>query len=530
VNGHAAGEIAAYERALTALNALIRGGCPDAATRAARRRRAGARLERTRLLLAALGNPHHRYPIVHVTGTSGKGSTCAAIAAILTAAGYRVGLHTSPYLQVATEKLQIGASLIDAVSFADFVDAVLAEVGHLERAGRQSSYLANSGNHHAVPPLSHRNGTGTPWVAAGGECSPRFGYAEVWSALAFSWFATRDVDLAVVEVGAGGRFDATNVVQPAVSVITSVGLDHLVSLGPSLADIAWHKAGIIKPGTTAVIGDLPAEALAIVRHEARAAAVPLRHARDAGADPAWDLRVAGRFQLDNARIAVAAIEALRGQGFTIPDAAIAAGLAAARLPGRLELMPGSAAPRVWIDGAHNADKIAAVAREAGALRKAGADPVVVLGLLCRKDAGAIVAHLLTVASAIVATQPTVHGKRALPADTLAAAVRESGFPGYVASLPDPRGAIACATRLAAGRGADILVTGSLYLAGEVRRCWFPDAEIVRQRTPWPELRVGESGSGVVRAGRRLPGDEADRERDQPADHQDQAVVEELAIG
>src|SRR5688572_3369880 len=182
--------LAAYDRASRRLLGLIRGERAGTMSSSDRFGRAEARLAQTRALLQAFGNPQHGFPIVHVTGTSGKGSVAAMIAAILSSAGYRVGLRTSPYLQVATEKLQISSRLIDANSLDRISDQVI------ER-------------HKIVMP--------------GG----RLGYAEAWCALSFLWFAEQRVDLAVIEVGAGGRFDATNVIEPAVSVITSVGLDHV---------------------------------------------------------------------------------------------------------------------------------------------------------------------------------------------------------------------------------------------------------------------------------------------------------------
>jgi dihydrofolate synthase / folylpolyglutamate synthase len=418
-------------------------------------RRAAARLRRTRALLAALGDPHLRYPVVHVTGTSGKGSTCAAIAAILTAAGYRVGLRTSPYLQVATEKLQIGASLIDARSFAAQTRAVLDVARHLSDADDENQ---------------------------------RPSYAEVWSGIAFSWFASRDVDVAVVEVGAGGRFDATNVVQPIVSVITSVGLDHVVSLGPTLADIAWHKAGIVKPGSVAVVGELPAEASAVVLAAARQAGAPVLFGKDVPEAENFLTQTGPAFQRTNARLAVAALQALRRQGFAVTDRAIRAGLASARLPGRFEPMPTSFAPRVWIDGAHNPDKIAALALETGTVVREGVGPVVLLGVLGAKDVAAIASRMGRVASAVVVTQPTVLGKSALPAPDLAAAFRAAGFAGPLACEPEPASALARSQAVAAGKGANVLVTGSLYLAGEIRRHWYSDDRIVLERTPWPATR------------------------------------------
>jgi dihydrofolate synthase/folylpolyglutamate synthase len=432
---------------------LIRGDRADSTSPAGRRRRAAAKLARTRNLLAALGNPHLRYPVVHVTGTSGKGSTCAAITAALTAAGYRVGLKTSPYLQVATEKIQIGQTLIDATSLARLTDVVVG-------TGRQLFPSDRSGE--------------------------RLGYAETWAGISFSWFAEQAVDIAVVEVGAGGRFDTTNVVEPIVSVITSVGLDHVISLGPTLADIAWHKAGIIKSGAPVVVGALPDAARQVVQTTAASLGVSVVDVSNVVDTPGLSSGMRGAFQQANLRVASAVLESLRGQGFALSDAAIASGFMQARLPGRLELMPETTLgrPRVWIDGAHNADKISALAREVPTVC-GGQLPVLVLGALASKDAPAMVASLGPVASAIVVSQPAVHGKRSFDSHEFGDVVRASRFSGEICIEPDPLAAIARAEALALSRASCVLVAGSLYLAGDIRRRWYPNAKIIVQRTPWP---------------------------------------------
>ena len=307
-----ASEIEIYDLALESLFGLIRGERFASRTQSALRKRAVAKLARIRAILSNLGDPHQRYPIVHVTGTSGKGSTAATISAILTAAGYRVGLRTSPYLQVATEKLQIGPSLIDAASFNEIVRGVLAE------ASRDSNSDIST-----LP----------------------FSYAEAWALMGFLWFAERNVDVAVVEVGAGGRFDATNVIDSIVSVITTVGLDHVVSLGPTVLDIAWHKAGIIKPGSTVVVGHVPDVALAIIAREAEAAGSRLVRTHETDISTMSLPKGWSGFRRQNAEVAAAVVETLRGTGFEIPDAAIAAGVRSMRLPGRLERMPGATRSR-----------------------------------------------------------------------------------------------------------------------------------------------------------------------------------------
>jgi len=405
-------------------------------------------------MLNALDDPQRGYPVVHVTGTSGKGSTASAVAAILTAAGYRVGLRTSPYLQVATEKLQLGRSLIDAHSFAKMVSRVL---------DRAASLFAPE------------------------QTEPSISYAEVWSVLGYWWFAERRVDIAVVEVGAGGRFDATNVIDPIVSVITSVGLDHLVTLGPTIADIAWHKAGIIKPGTSVVIGDLPAQAFSVIAEEAERASVDLIRAGSLGGSLPPMTPVRRGFQQHNAKVATAVARVLSQRGFEISEAAICTGIESARLPGRLEWMPGTINPAVWIDGAHNKDKMLAVTDEAIRLFSGGPLPVIVFGMLRNKDPSPILARLGSAASSIVLTEPTVRGRESLAADALAGAVNASGFVGAIHVELEPEVAVRCAEAIARRDGAAVLVTGSMYLAGQVRRRWFRDQDIVLQRTPWPTM-------------------------------------------
>lgn len=448
-------EVSAYQHASHALLALIRGEHAASRTPEERQARAGAKLARTRRLLAALGNPHMRFSSVHVTGTSGKGSTSAAIAAVLNAAGYRAGLRTSPYLQVMTEKLQIGPSLIDAPSFARVVDRVL-------KVGRE-----------IFPTF---------------EPGQRLGYAEVWTAASFLWFAERGVDIAVVEVGAGGRFDATNVLTPLVSVITSVGLDHVVSLGPTLADIAWHKAGIIKNGSPVVVGELPDAAERVVTEIARAMGSDILRPTLSIPNQFPDMP---DFHKRNSAIATATVSALRGSGFAVSEEAVLAGLTAPWLPGRLERMPTSSRPDVWIDGAHNPDKIDALVREWPSISVNGRSLVVVVGLLGSKDASAILARLTAGARAIVATAPQVHGKRSHPAEDLAWAVRALGFKGPTVVEPEPSAALRHAIAIATELDGDVLATGSLYLAGELRRLWYPNDDVVLARTPWPS--VGRPG-------------------------------------
>jgi dihydrofolate synthase/folylpolyglutamate synthase len=194
----------------------------------------------------------------------------------------------------------------------------------------------------------------------------------------------------------------------------------------------------------------------------------------------------GHFQRDNALLAVGAISALRQQGIHVCDEAVSIGLASARLPGRLEKMPEVNGGDVWIDGAHNADKIAALARETALLCRNVERPVIVLGVLAAKDARTIAGGILSTASAIVTTEPSVTGKRSLGSAKLAKVIQECGFLGDVFVEPVPEHALGRARAVACARGSSILITGSMYLAGQLRRLWYADNDVIWQRTPWPE--------------------------------------------
>lgn len=423
------------------------------------RRRAVARLERLRAFLAFLGDPQRRYHTIHVTGTSGKGSTSVMTAAILRAAGYRVGCHVSPYLQVATEKLQINGELVSAARYARLVDTMRARA--------------------------------EAWTAAGHE-QPTYG--EFWVAMTFQFFAEEHVDVAVIEVGAGGRFDLTNVIEADVAAITSVGLDHVATLGATIPEIAWHKAGIIKPGAAAVTAVSDVLALPVIEAEARAAGAPFTRViagesyRDVQADEQGAsfvdtrsgerLRVAlpGSFQAVNAALAVAICRAFDP---AISVGALAAGLAAARFPGRMEIV--QRAPLVLLDGAHNPDKIASLARELEPLFP-GRRAVLVFGVLESKSHAAMLATLLPHVHALIATAPSVLAKPPVEAARIAA-LAPASLPTIVE--PNPQRAIDAALRLA-GAGDLVLVTGSLYLVGNVRERWRPTRQVLAQGTSWPD--------------------------------------------
>ena len=289
-------------------------------------------LERIEVLLGALGHPQRRVPIVHVAGSNGKGSVCAYLSSVLGAAGYRVGRHTSPHLVSWRERICINEQLIEAADLRRVLDRVIAAIDPAQPSPTQF---------------------------------------EVFTAAAWLYFAESEVDVAVIEVGLGGRLDATNVVEaPLVSVITSLSREHWQRLGPTLADIAREKAGILKPGRPAVVGPLPPEAESVVKARLAELDCPVvwphpaqpvgdNQARYATAQDSltYPLPFPGEHQLVNSALAVEALLELRRQGWKIPNAAIVQGMGAARWPGRLQWVrwqddAGQAHP-LLIDGAHN---------------------------------------------------------------------------------------------------------------------------------------------------------------------------------
>jgi dihydrofolate synthase/folylpolyglutamate synthase len=433
------------------------------------RERAAYRMGRLRRFLRRLGDPHVGYPIVHIGGTSGKGSTSTAVASILRAAGYRTGLHTSPYLQVPTEKLQLNGQLISAETFVRLTNVILAEHDR--------------------------------WLANGEE---GLTYGEAWIALMALFFRDQQVDIAVVEVGAGGRFDLTNIITPTLAVITSVGIDHTNTLGSTIEQIAWHKAGIIKHGAPAISAvDVPA-AQEIIRAEAQAVGTDLLEldlahtvtgievARgqtswvDARTGETFTIGLAGAFQAANGSLAVAAVRALARSGFEIGADAITEGLRGARIPGRVEYVPDRVT--VLLDGAHNEDKIGALARDIPKLLPVGDSGrrIGVVGALEAKQADRMLAQLASLFDDLVATSPQVMAKASREASELAEVAERVDFRGSILVEPDPRQAIDIAIERARPDNGDaVLVTGSLYLVGNIRERWFRGDDIVESRSSWP---------------------------------------------
>jgi dihydrofolate synthase / folylpolyglutamate synthase len=391
------------------------------------------RLESMRALLAKLGNPQDAFPAVHVVGTSGKGTVCAAIAAILSEAGLRVGLHVSPYLQAMTEKIQIAGRFVAAEELAAIAASVLPLAEPLVREDAPASV---------------------------------HGMASV--AIAFEAFRRARVDVAIVEAGCGARYDLTSAAGTEVAVLTNVGADHLDVLGPTLAEVAWHKAGVARAGKPLVTG-ATGPALEIVRREAAAAGAHLVELPRTGSARDHNVALAARA----ARSLCAAL------GHGIDDGAVARGLERRGLAGRTEIVQD--APRVILDGAHNADKIA-VAIDAAIARATDGRRIAVLGLLAAKAAPQLVRPLAGRFDAVIATEPHAYAKRALPARETAALLRAVGVDASVE--PDPRAALDAALSLA-GRDGTVVVLGSFYLIGALRERWYAKRDVVLQRTSWP---------------------------------------------
>ena len=378
-------------------------------------------LERMERALEALGHPERRYPVLHVGGTNGKGSTCAMAAAALADAGHAVGLYTSPHLVRFNERIQVRGIDIDD-------GALAAAVDEIRRA--------------------------CPWHDAGSD-GDRLTYFEFATLAGLVHFAHARVDVAVVEVGLGGRFDATTAVEPKVTAVARIGLDHTQLLGDTVEQIAFEKAGIFKAGVPAVIhAHQPPGALETLRAEAnrRGAALVVAAA-------GWDGPVAlrGLHQRGNAALAAAALRELARAGVPVGEESIARGIATARWPGRLEEIGG-----VLLDGAHNPDGAAALAAALRALHP-GRPVELVFGVLADKDHAGMLRALVPAVRRLHVVAPATPRARAT-ADVLAHA-RALGADADV--YGDVSEALACA-RLAARDGALACVAGSLYLVGEAR--------------------------------------------------------------
>lgn len=370
-------------------------------------------LERIRELLERLGRPQDRLKFVHVAGTNGKGSICAYLASILSAAGYRTGMFTSPYIERFEERIRVDGAMI---SPDELRDVTLAVREHAEAMAEET-----------------------------GDHPTEF---ELMTAVALEHFARCGCDIVVLEVGLGGRLDSTNVIDaPEACVIARIGLDHTALLGNTLAAIAGEKAGIIKEGSAVVSWPQESEAMAVIEHAAAEHGCELRVPDFAqleegairwedGASPfrsfsyrEWtDLRtgILGSYQPQNATVALEVVSVLRGRGWRIPDEAVRAGVAQTRWPGRFEIVEGGSSPdgfAIVVDGGHNPQGARALADSLAEVFP-GRKPVFVIGVLEDKDYPRMLEDVLPLGSVFVCVTPD--NPRALPAHKLARAIRWTG--------------------------------------------------------------------------------------------------------
>ena len=395
-------------------------------------------LTNMRALMARLGNAHAAVPTVHVAGTNGKGSCCAMIECMLRAAGYKTGLYTSPYIEVYNERIRVNGMPVSDERLAGLVERVWPAVEACRREGINITEF------------------------------------ELGTALAFCAFAQAQVDVAIIEVGLGGRLDATNIITPLVSVITEVGMDHMEILGGTIEEIALEKAGIIKRGVPVSLGAQEKAAhgvLLAAAHGLGAQVIDLdaENVTESPDDIAFDVSLAGermnrlhvslrgRHQAENACAALGAVQALRKKGFSIPQSAVREGLAAVRWPGRLERFG-----RVLLDGAHNDPGARALCAYADAWLPRE-NTVLLTGMMADKETEKMAERLHTRVCRAVCATPNV--PRAMDAARLAATFAGRGIPAE--AVADPARALERARALAGPKGT-VLAAGSLYLIGELR--------------------------------------------------------------
>ena len=388
-------------------------------------------LEVTRSLLTVLGNPHQKFKSVHITGTNGKGSTTAFTASILQKAGYKVGMYTSPHLVRFNERINING--------VDISDAELVKFAALIKATAEA---------HGIQPT----------------------FFEFTTVLAFFYFAANNVDIAVIEVGLGGRLDATNVITPLVSVITNIDFDHMKHLGDTKEKIALEKAGIIKKNVPLVTAEKDENIIGIFRNKAErifvlkedlyvipgAKSIDFQSFAVSGrVNGVFTTSLLGDHQIDNACTALLAAQVLRENGLQITDKALHDGLIAAHWPGRLQVI--SKTPLLILDGAHN---VAGMNRLKQFIQPLQKKKVLVLALAKDKDTKEIVKLIAPLFTTVIIAQGNFK-----PQDTAVLAAEARKYVHDVKELPDVEEALH--TALSAVKDDElILVTGSLYMLGD----------------------------------------------------------------
>ena len=398
--------------------------------------------------LASLAGVHLDFEIIHVAGTNGKGSVCAYLASMLSAAGYRTGLYTSPHLERYNERIKISGAEISNRDFARAISLIRPFIERMRTEGRCPSVF------------------------------------EALTVAAFAYFSEKKIDFLVLETGMGGRLDATNIAPSRVQVITSLSPDHMASLGSSLAKIASEKAGIIKPNSLVVCPECSPQAAAPIAEKARNSASRLfalgkdfdfKAIRIGEHGSAFNYSglsahfqkvftpLPGVHQLENAALSIAAIECVRTLGYKVSAKAIADGIASTIWPGRLELI--SKRPRILLDGAHNLDGVRKLkAALKGIFLKPGRKLILVVGIMADKDYPGIMRELAPLASEIVLTAAAI--ERSASPKALALSIPRD-IEAKISVIGDLKEAVEYAKK-AAGPGDLICITGSLFVVGQAR--------------------------------------------------------------
>lgn len=419
------------------------------------------KLDRMRALMAALENPQDDIRTVHIAGTKGKGSTAAMTASCLEACGYTVGLYTSPHLVELRERIQINGEMITTGEFTRLMDRVAV----------------------AASKIAGKHGEAT--------------FFEIVTAVGFLYFAEQAVDIAIIEVGLGGRLDATNVITPEVAVVTSISKDHEQLLGDTLEEIAREKAGIFKKGVPALTFEQPKHVLGALRTAAEEAGTKLEvlgdgvdfsyrfesspdlgpHRRVCVTSPRSSFEhlavpLPGEHQAFNCGLALAILDRLRERGFETPESKVALGLAQTTIPGRMEMAWKS--PRILLDGAHNEASLTALIRSIGA-HVPYDSMVMIFGCAADKDVEGLLDKIALGADKLIFTKAASNPRAMNPRELQKRFAAVSGKMTQVAD--NLHEAFNLASR-AVSRGDLIVVTGSFYLVGEAKK-YLADLEVKR---------------------------------------------------
>jgi dihydrofolate synthase/folylpolyglutamate synthase len=384
-------------------------------------------LDRMRRMMTAMGSPERKFRSIHVLGTNGKTSTTRMIAAILERHGVRTGAYTSPHLVSYDERVQVGEHNVSSGGFAAAVARAAAAAELVNRTLAEDDHVTQF---------------------------------ELLTAAAFWELARGEVEVAVIEAGLGGRYDATSVIESEVTVLTNVGLEHTRWLGPTVADIAAEKLAVVAPGSILALGaGLHEDALAVAQEVAARQGAKIVVAQEQWSEP---LQAGGAFQRANFALAKVAAEAYLGAaGIELELEAVREAALHTATPGRMQVV--DRAPLTVLDGAHNPDAVEALAASLPEL--VGAKPLgLVLGVLEDKDAARMLHTLLALCERAWFTAPP--SDRALSPAALQSLARQQGFEQVVCE-PHPRAALALAREWAQAQGGAVLATGSIYLVGDL---------------------------------------------------------------